>query len=56
MEKYIVENQKVFNYNKKERNIYFEKNFFEIIKFHQKNCKDYSSILKKLSFQLNKKT
>ena len=56
MEKYIVENQKVFDYNKKERNIYFEKNFFEIIKFHQKNCKDYSSILKKLSFQLNKKT
>ena len=56
MEKYIVENQKVFDYNKKERNIYFEKNFFEIIKFHQKNCKDYFSILKKLGFQLNKKT
>ena len=56
MEKYIVENQKVFNFKKKERNSYFEKNFFEIIKFHQKNCKDYSSILKKLSFQLNKKT
>ena len=56
MEKYIVENQKVFDYNKKEKNIYFEKNFFEIIKFHQKNCKDYFSILKKLGFQLNKKT
>ena len=28
----------------------------EIIKFHQKNCKDYFSILKNLSFRLNKKT
>ena len=53
MEKYIVENKKVFNFNKKERNSFFKKNFFEIIKFHQKNCKDYFSILKNLSFRFN---
>ncbi len=56
MEKYIVDVKKVFDFKKKERNNFFEKNFFEIIKFHQKNCKDYFSILKKLGFQLNKKT
>ena len=56
MEKYIVENKKVFDFNKKERNSFFKKNFFEMIKFHQKNCKDYFRILKKLSFKLNKKT
>ncbi len=55
MEKYIVENKKVFDYKKKEKNSFFKKNFLEIIKFHQKNCKDYFSILKNLSFQLNKK-
>ena len=27
-----------------------------MIKFHQKNCKDYFSILKNLNFQFSKKT
>ena len=56
MEKYIVEDKKVFNFKKKERNSFFKKNLFEMIKFHQKNCKDYFSILKNLNFQFSKKT
>ena len=56
MEKYIVENKKVFNFSKKEKKKFFEKNFFKIIKFHQKNCKNYFLIFKKLGFKLTKKT
>ena len=56
MEKYIVEDKKVFNFKKKERNSFFKKKLFEMIKFHQKNCKDYFSILKNLNFQFSKKT
>ena len=55
MEKYIVENKKVFNFKKKERDKFFEKSFYELIKFHEKNCKNYSLILKKMGFQINKK-
>ena len=56
MEKYIVENKKVFSFSKKEKKQFFGKSFFEMIKFHQKNCKNYFSIFKKLGFKLTKKT